>query len=147
MNSTLLLLINAAATWYMVGLIWLIQMVHYPLFAWVGRENFIDYERNHSNWITPIVGIPMLIELLTAGMLILNSPSGIPKWYFSVGLGVVIAIWLSTALIQVPCHSQLSSGFEESVYRQLVWSNWIRTLLWSFRGALMGYAIWILVRP
>lgn len=130
----------------MVGLIWLIQIVHYPLFGWVGRENFADYERNHSNWITPIVGIPMLIEIATAAMLSFSSPSGIPRWFFTIGLGAVVAIWLSTAFIQVPCHSRLSNGFDESAYRWLVWSNWIRTLLWSFRGGLMGYAIWILLR-
>jgi hypothetical protein len=146
-NSQLLLLINAIATWYMVGLIWLIQIVHYPLFGWVGRETFIDYERNHSNWITPIVGVPMLIELVTAALLCLNGPSGIPRWLFVLGLGMVVAIWLSTALIQVPCHSQLSNGFDDSVHRWLVWSNWIRTLLWSLRGGLMGYAIWIILRP
>ena len=34
----LILLSNVAATLYMVGLIWCIQIVHYPLFAQVGKE-------------------------------------------------------------------------------------------------------------
>jgi hypothetical protein len=131
----------------MVGLIWLIQIVHYPLFAWVGRDSFVDYERNHSNWITPVVGIPMLIEIVTAGLLALNAPAATPRWLLSVGLVMVIAIWLSTAFIQIPCHNRLSTGFDESAYRWLVWSNWIRTLLWSLRGGLMGYAIWLILKP
>lgn len=31
-----LLLVHAAATWAMVGLVWFVQVVHYPLFAQVG---------------------------------------------------------------------------------------------------------------
>ena len=30
-------LVHAAATWFLVGLIWIIQVVHYPLFAWSAR--------------------------------------------------------------------------------------------------------------
>ena len=31
---------HAAATWFMVGLVWVIQTVHYPLFAFVGESGF-----------------------------------------------------------------------------------------------------------
>ena len=34
------LIIHAAATWFMVGLIWFVQIVHYPMFANVGRDSF-----------------------------------------------------------------------------------------------------------
>jgi hypothetical protein len=36
----LLLLANAAATFFMVGVIWFVQVVHYPLFARVGTLDF-----------------------------------------------------------------------------------------------------------
>jgi hypothetical protein len=36
----LLLLANAAATLFMVGVIRFVQVVHYPLFARVGRPGF-----------------------------------------------------------------------------------------------------------
>jgi hypothetical protein len=34
----LVLLANLAATFFMVGLIWFVQIVHYPLFGQVGRD-------------------------------------------------------------------------------------------------------------
>jgi hypothetical protein len=37
--------IHLAATWFMVGLIWVIQIVHYPLFTSVGSDSFAEYER------------------------------------------------------------------------------------------------------
>ena len=38
-----LLVIHFAVTWALVGLIWTIQAVHYPLLKDVGHEGFIAY--------------------------------------------------------------------------------------------------------
>ena len=47
-----LLIICAAATWFMAGLGWIVQVVHYPLFEAVGSEGFAEYHRRHSERIT-----------------------------------------------------------------------------------------------
>ena len=60
--ASLNLLLNAAATFYLVGVIWVVQRVHYPLFAAVGDESFRDYQSQHLSRITPVVAAPMLIE-------------------------------------------------------------------------------------
>ena len=140
-----LLLVQAAASLYLVGLIWLIQIVHYPLMGHVGREAFTQYETLHSRWITPIVAIPMLIELACCILLVVNRPPAIPAWLTWCGLALVIAIWLSTFLLQVPCHTRLSQGFDAQIHAQLVSTNWIRTLAWSARAVVamgMIYLFW-----
>ncbi len=45
--SMTLLLVQAAASLYLMGLIWLIQIVHYPLMSHVCRETFAQYEQLH----------------------------------------------------------------------------------------------------
>ena len=139
MNSTFIFVLNLLATWYMVGLIWMVQVVHYNLFDRVGQDKFVNYEADHGRLITPIVGVPMLFEIVTAGLLLVSAPVGFPKWAAWLGIAMVIAIWLSTALLQVPCHNRLMEGFDEATYRKLVNTNWIRTVLWSARGVLTGY--------
>jgi hypothetical protein len=81
----------------------------------------------------------MLFEIVTAGLLVMSTPAGFPKWAAWLGIALVIAIWLSTALLQVPCHNRLMEGFDEVIYRKLVNTNWIRTVFWSARGLLTGY--------
>ena len=49
-------LVHAAATWFLVGLIWIIQVVHYPLFARVGEDGFVAYEAAHTRLISLVVG-------------------------------------------------------------------------------------------
>jgi uncharacterized membrane protein len=139
MNSNLIFVLNLLATWYMVGLIWMVQIVHYNLFDRVGQGKFVQYEADHGRLITPIVGVPMLFEIVTAGLLAMSAPAGFPKWAAWLGIALVIAIWLSTALLQVPCHNRLMEGFDEATYRKLVNTNWIRTVFWSARGLLAGY--------
>ncbi|MDA9857505.1 hypothetical protein N9D23_05245 [Rubripirellula sp.] len=139
MNSNLIFVLNLLATWYMVGLIWMVQIVHYNLFDRVGQDKFVQYEADHGRLITPIVGVPMLFEIVTAGLLVMSTPAGFPKWAAWLGIALVIAIWLSTALLQVPCHNRLMEGFDEVIYRKLVNTNWIRTVFWSARGLLTGY--------
>ena len=63
-----ILLLHAAATVFMTGLIWFVQVVHYPLFSAVGRDRFSEYEGRHSRLTGRVVGAPMLLELATADL-------------------------------------------------------------------------------
>lgn len=133
----LLLLSHFSATLFMLGVIWFVQVVHYPLFAKTGRAEFGDYEQQHTALTTWVVAPPMLLELATAVLLFWLKPTGISTGQLSIGLALLVVIWLSTALIQVPCHNRLSQSFDAAVHRRLVVSNWIRTIAWSLRALLV----------
>ncbi|MRI87322.1 hypothetical protein FGE12_04000 [Aggregicoccus sp. 17bor-14] len=133
----LVLLAHAAATLYLVGLIWVVQGVHYPLFARVGPEQAQAYAREHVVRITRVVGVPMLVELATGLWLALRPPPGLPRELLWTGLLLLALIWGSTALLQVPEHRRLEQGPDLAAVRRLVRGNWLRTLLWTVRGALV----------
>ena len=99
----------------MVGLIWLIQLVHYPLFSYVGLEEFRVYHENHKNLISPLVGIVMLVELITSGIIFFKPPNGRRNWAIIAGIILLGVIWLSTAFFQIQFHSILSSKFDENI--------------------------------
>jgi len=132
----LILLTQVFATLFMVGLIWFVQIVHYPLYAHVGREQFPEYEALHNRMTTWVVGPVMLVELVTAVMLLKYSPhaSAPLAW---VGLGLLILIWISTAALSVPAHDVLTAGFSEDAYWKLLNTNWIRTVAWTARGVIV----------
>lgn len=144
-TATLVLLANSASTWFLTGLIWTIQVVHYPLFAKVGRANFVDYESFHTRLITLVVGPAMLIELLASMAMLMVRPRCVPLWTAWLGLAMLAGIWISTATVQVPMHAVLSKGFDDSAHARLVTSNWIRTILWSGRAALLAWCMWSVI--
>lgn len=132
-----LLLVHAFATWAMTGLIWCIQVVHYPLFAAVDREQFAGFERAHQGRITWVVAPLMLAELATAVLLWLDPPQAEWRPWFVAGLALLGVVWLSTALLQVPAHRRLSAGYDRDAHRDLVRTNWIRTAAWTMRSLLL----------
>ena len=129
--------LNLASTWYMVGLIWLIQLVHYPLFNYVGSEEFIVFHDNHKILITPVVGIVMIVELVTSVIILFQPHSGIRNWLSIVGIILLGIIWSSTIFFQIPIHNTLSSKFNENALIMLINTNWIRTICWSVRGIIL----------
>ena len=139
--ADILLIANLISTWYMVGLIWFVQVVHYPLFGRVGRETFVEYQKRHQSWTTIVVGPAMLIEAFSSVLLARFIPNGVAMWQVFTGIALILIIWISTAALQVPCHGRLGTGFDQHIHARLVRSNWIRTIAWTARGLLV---IWMM---
>jgi hypothetical protein len=139
----LVFIVHLLSTLFMVGLIWFVQVVHYPLFAKVGADAFVPYENAHTFLTTFVVMPPMLLEIGTAFLLaFVGRPEGVSPLLAWVGLALILVIWGSTFLLQVPQHEILSSGFAEGPHRFLVLSNWVRTAAWSARAVILGVMVW-----
>ena len=136
-------LVHLGATLLMVGVIWTVQVVHYPLFAGVGADGWAAYEAAHQSRITLVVGPLMVVELVTAVWLVLDRPEALPVWAFVLGAALVGVIWASTAFVQVPIHSALGGAFDADAHARLVATNWIRTAAWTARG---GLVLWMTAR-
>ncbi len=132
-----LLLAHAGATLVLVGVIWMVQLVHYPLFDRVGAASYTAYQSAHMNAITLLVGPLMLAELMTGLLLLLAPPPGLNVPSAVIGLILIGLVWGMTMFVNVPQHGALVRGFDAEVHRALVMSNWVRTLAWSARGALV----------
>ena len=132
-----LLLAQTAATLFMTGVIWIVQVVHYPLFARVGVDGFREYEQSHQRRISPVVGLAMPVEAVTAVLLLRFTPTGVDRSLLVVGAILLVLIWLSTALLQVPAHRRLSAGYDDRAASKLVTTNWLRTSLWSARSMVI----------
>lgn len=137
MTTPLVLLIHASATFAMVGLIWFVQVVHYPLFGCVGPEGFPKFAQLHQRRTTWVVAPIMLTELATGLWLVVAPLPSLPTWQSWTGLALLAAIWISTACLQVPLHGRLTVGYDPQAHRWLVRTNWLRTLAWTARGVLV----------
>lgn len=119
----------------MTGLIWMIQMVHYPAFHYVDRTQFAAFSVFHSRRISWIVMPIMLLELAAAVALLIESPN----WVWWTNGVLLVAIWLSTFFLSVPLHARLAEGYSEAVTDRLIYTNWPRTVLWTVRSGLLLY--------
>jgi len=133
----LVLLAHVAATLFMTGVIWFVQLVHYPLFAAVGNAGFVAYAGEHGRRTTWVVIPAMTVELGSGVALAVRRPEGVGAVSVWAGLALLAAIWLSTMLVQVPRHRVLGGGFDDAAWRRLVRTNWLRTAAWTARAILV----------
>jgi hypothetical protein len=130
----LLFFLNVISAFLLTGVIWTIQIVHYPSFHYIDKISFTNFHHFHERRISIIVMPLMLIELTTSTALYINNMSSI---VFALNLLIVVMIWCSTFFVQVPIHSILSQKKDKKLIEKLVNTNWIRTFLWSMRMLLI----------
>ena len=128
---------NLIVSFYLMGLIWTIQIVHYPGFQFIESNKFQSFSQFHQTGMTYIVGPVMIAELILSLALLWQYKDSAVLTLFII----VLLTWLSTFLVSVPLHTKLNSGFDASVIQKLVQTNWPRTLLWTLKAGLMVY--WI----
>ncbi len=125
-----------AVSWALFGLIWVVQLVHYPSFRFIDKNQFLDFHKRHTRSITIIVMPLMLLEL---GLSFWSCYLYQFEFAHLVPFLMVLGIWSSTFLIQIPIHQKLSKVKDELLINRLIKTNWIRTILWSIKS------IWISV--
>lgn len=133
---------------FMTGLIWFVQVVHYPAFLTVARagpDALRTYAASHASRTTLVVAPVMLVEMATALLLLIiafadqSAPASDVRGFrigVSVGAVLIVAVWLSTFGVQVPLHGRIQATGETRFIDTLVATNWIRTVLWTARGLL-----------
>ena len=127
---------NTIATAVMVGVIWFVQVVHYPLLAQFGSTQSVAEQ--HQQRTGYVVGLPMLVEGVSTLWLLARTPDGVAAllpWVNAVLLAVALG---STVLVSVPLHAKMALAHDDETGRKLVVTNWPRTSAWTARLALCG---------
>ncbi len=127
-------LIELSISAALVGIIWIVQLVHYPSFHHYNEKDFRQSMKFHQDRISFIVLPLMISEIAISGWLTYAHYSQLRF----IGFLIVILIWTCTFTIQVPIHENLlANGYDKSEVNKLVNSNWIRTFLWTIKLALV----------
>ena len=114
-----------AALWM---LIWLVQLIIYPSFHVVDLQHFKAWHNKYTGLITIFVAPLMFAQTGIYAWATMTDSS----WLTKANLGLVIATWLATFILSVPCHDRLQrQGPDEDTIRRLVKTNWIRTATWN----------------
>jgi hypothetical protein len=136
----LLTLVHLASCLFMTGVIWYVQIVVYPQLRNVSGDFFPRYYSSHTIRTGFVVGPPMLLELVSGVALLFWAVRFQPGTTLStlINFFPLLLIWLSTLFLQIPLHAKLEKQRDERAIENLINTNWIRTLLWSFRS------VWLL---
>jgi len=127
--------VHFLSTSLMVGIIWVIQLLHYPTFHFIKESNYVEFQHFHMQRISFIVVPAMILELLSAFMLVYYIRSNL----LTVCLIILLVIWLITFVFFTKLHQSLLGGYDKIIVDKLVQINWSRTVLWSLRLIILIY--------
>lgn len=141
--SPTVVFVHLIATWFMVGLIWTIHVVHYPLFADVGDATYVAFQAAHVDRIGRLLLVPWAVEGVTAAMILFVAVTTRdrrlmpPAVIGALAMGVILAI---SGFWSAPAHGELADGFDPAVHDRLMKADLVRMLAWTVRGVT---AAWI----
>jgi hypothetical protein len=139
--TMLVLAAQALASSAMCGVIWFVQVVHYPLFGGVDGARAAGYAIENQRRTSRVVLPFMIVELAAAVAITVWPPPLIGREVAFAGLALVVVLWASTLIVQVPLHGRLArDGHAPAVVAALVRTNWLRTIGWTARAIL---AVWM----
>jgi hypothetical protein len=136
-NTAFFIDIHFLSTAIMVGVIWVIQLIHYPSFHFIKKSKYSKFQQFHMNRISIIVIPTMIIEIIS-GLLIFWSVFH-SNIFFISSLFILISIWGITFIFFTKMHQGLVFGYNQEIVNKLILINWSRTLLWSLRLIILCY--------
>lgn len=120
----------------MFGVIWIVQVVHYPLMRFVSGPEFASFETAHRIRISAVVGPLMAVEGVCVLAFLLAPPAGLAWWLPWAGAGAEAVAIGTTVLISAPLHERLNAHFDDATLHRLIATNWLRTVAWTVRAGL-----------
>ena len=127
--------VHFLSTSLMVGIIWVIQLLHYPAFNFIKESDYVEFQHFHMQRISFIVVPLMILELFSAFMLVYYVRSNL----LILCLIILLFIWLITFVFFTKLHQSLLGGYDKIIVDKLVQINWSRTVLWSLRLIILIY--------
>ena len=129
MNHNVVFFSHLICSAIMVGVIWVIQLLHYPSFHFINDKKYIEFQHFHMQRISFIVIPAMLIELASALLLAYFFRSSLTI----ILLALLLGVWAVTFIFFTNMHQKLTNGYNQSIVDRLIQINWSRTILWSLR--------------
>lgn len=123
---------------YNAGNMLSLQMQHYGIYPFIGKEHFKTYmEANIKAAFIPAV-IPGMLTLLLSIILLFFHPAFMTSLEGIISFALNIIAFFSTFKWQRPLQSDMAqNGYDEKKIRLLLHTNWIRTLAYFALGILM----------
>jgi uncharacterized membrane protein len=132
------LVVGTAVMWAMVGLIWMVRLVQYPMLTTYSALAPGAAAGEHQRRITKVVGLLIAVEGITALILLVDRPDTMAAssaWMAALLLALALG---STILVQVPLHGRLAEGHDSRAAQQLITTNWVRNAAWTTRGLVLA---------
>lgn len=135
-------LIQIITSFSMLGIIWFVQLIHYPLLNKI-KQGFTQYERSHIKRAACFIGPLLVIDFITSILLVAFEETSALTRLATANLVFNAVFWVWTFIYQMPQHQKLAIGFSKKTVDKLVLTNWFRAFIWTLKAATLIWMIYI----
>lgn len=133
---SLILIFQILSCVSLLGLLWFIQLIHYPLLNRI-KEGFVQYERESLKRATYLTGPLMVFDFVLSLFLIAYENTDILIFFACIHLVLGILYWLWTFLFQLQRHQKLTVGYSKKALGKLITSSWFRLIIWTIKSLVL----------
>lgn len=120
---------------------WLLQVVAYPTYRIVGREQFVPFHVDFGRRLIPVFVVPAVLACLSFFALIFARPPGAPLLDAIVAAVAGAIVLATTGAIEVPTHMALDrDGYDDAKIDSLIRWNLVRALAWLVALGALSHA-------
>ncbi len=125
---------------YNAGCMTTLQLQHYGIYPAVGKEHFAEYMRANNRAAALPTILPAMLLLITSLLLTVQRPVFVRPYEAMAALALNVVALISTFRWQRPIQGRMAeSGYDETLTRRLIATNWIRTIAyWLTAGLTIG---------
>lgn len=131
---------HSRSAWFGVGIVWLVQLVAWPLFGYVGAAEFEAYHQRWWNGIKTVILVPGILAFAGGIAMLFARPNVVPLWLIATGVACEVVTYALTAFWYGPQQARMHDT-RSPIFKQLNKSNWARTLLLSAYGVVLLEAV------
>jgi len=119
-----------------------LQIQHYGIYSFVGKEHFKNYMRaNNKSAFVPSV-LPAILLLIVNIVLFFKRPLFMPWTVTLLSLALNIIALGSTFVWQRKLQGEMAiTGYDESKIKLLISTNWIRTTAFLLQAAISVFIV------
>ncbi len=141
-GAFLTLLFHAFATWLMIGMIFFVQVVYYPLYKRL-KKHLTTFEKKDLIHMGYLVGPTLMIELVSGVVVLFALDKSITYRILAyINVTLLVSVWIVSIIIKCRHRSSKKTLMFLRFHHMLLTSNWIRTTIWGIRGVVVLFMVY-----
>jgi hypothetical protein len=145
MKGSIVFMIAFALVFYTTGAAFIEGFVNYSSWHLIGPAEFQAFHKFITPRILALLVVPAALGTVFSIFMLWCRPASIPIWSVWLVIALQMALWISSATIQIPIQLKLQTrGLSIPVVDQLIVTNWwLRRLPYGVTAALF---IWMMIK-
>ena len=141
-------ILSLTASGYGVAVVWLAQLVMYPMYLAVPPAAFLEYYMRYEVAIVFPVIVALSLTWVLAALLIVHRPRAFPAWAPWSAATLALIGFIASQALEAPYNRQLlEHGFNADAIHAKIAFNSYRLTAWTLQAALLAWMTNLALTP